>query len=121
MCGGMYSSPTPSPAALGVERGGVRGRSTRVRIQQTQPVLGGQRPKLRDGCETFGMAGLGATACREDWLCLGGKQSGHGDDMGTLERAATLYAASVMLGLMGLGAGLALLGVWLVMSKEKTR
>ncbi|KKL91218.1 hypothetical protein LCGC14_1896900 [marine sediment metagenome] len=41
--------------------------------------------------------------------------------MGTLERAATLYAASVMLGLMGLGAGLALLGVWLVMSKEKTR
>ncbi len=33
--------------------------------------------------------------------------------MGTLENAATRYAAAVVLGLMGLGAGLALLGVWL--------
>ena len=33
--------------------------------------------------------------------------------MGELERAATRYIAAVMLGLMGLGAGLALLGVWL--------
>ena len=41
--------------------------------------------------------------------------------MGTLENAATRYAAAVVLGLMGLGAGLALLGVWFVMSKEKTR
>ena len=41
--------------------------------------------------------------------------------MGTLENAATRYAAVVMLGLMGLGAGLALLGVWLVSQvKEKT-
>ena len=39
---------------------------------------------------------------------------GRGTDMGTLERAATLYVVSVMLGLMGFGAGLALLGVWLV-------
>ena len=38
--------------------------------------------------------------------------------MGTLERAATLYAASVMLGLLGLGAGLALLGVWLYKSAQ---
>ncbi|KKK48385.1 hypothetical protein LCGC14_3145670 [marine sediment metagenome] len=36
------------------------------------------------------------------------------NDMGELERAATSYIAAVMLGLMGLGAGLALLGVWLV-------
>ena len=35
------------------------------------------------------------------------------NDMGELERAATRYIAAVMLGLMGLGAGLALLGVWL--------
>ena len=50
----------------------------------------------------------------EEYKYLGGKQSGHGDDMGELERAATRYIAAVMLGLMGLGAGLALLGVWFV-------
>ena len=33
--------------------------------------------------------------------------------MGELENAATRYAVTVVLGLMGLGAGLALLGVWL--------
>ena len=41
--------------------------------------------------------------------------------MGTLENAATRYAAAVMLGLMGLGAGLALLGMWFVLNTEKTR
>lgn len=34
--------------------------------------------------------------------------------MGELERSAARYIATVMLGMMGLGAGLALLGVWLV-------
>jgi hypothetical protein len=33
--------------------------------------------------------------------------------MGELENAATRYALTLTLGLMGLGAGLALLGVWL--------
>ena len=42
--------------------------------------------------------------------------------MGELERAATRYIAAVMLGLMGLGAGLALLGVWLVArAREESR
>ena len=41
--------------------------------------------------------------------------------MGTLENAATRYAVTIVLGLMGLGAGLALLGVWLVMNREKAR
>ncbi len=41
--------------------------------------------------------------------------------MGELERAATRYIAAVMLGLMGLGAGLALLGMWFVMrSRDAT-
>ena len=39
--------------------------------------------------------------------------------MGTLENAATRYAATVVLGLMALGAGLALLGVWLVGRSRK--
>ena len=39
--------------------------------------------------------------------------------MGTLESAATRYAVTVVLGLMGIGAGLALLGVWLVVRTRK--
>ena len=42
--------------------------------------------------------------------------------MGTLENAATRYAAAVVLGLMSLGVGLALLGVWLaVKAREESR
>ena len=58
---------------------------------------------------------------REDWRYRGGKPDGHGEGMGTLENAATRYAVTVGLGLMSLGAGLALLGMWFVLSREKTR
>lgn len=55
----------------------------------------------------------------EGYLYRGGTPNGHGDDMGELERAATRYAVTVALGLMGLGAGLALLGVWFVVSTRR--
>ncbi len=105
MCGGMYSSPTPSLAALGVGRGGLPGR---LMVKHTPRK---RRSLLRLGSLLW-QAPFRPLVTR-GWLNLGGKLDGHGDNMGELENAATRYAVTVVLGLMGLGAGLALLGVWL--------